>query len=462
MASISKQKNGGKVIQFFPVDNTGRKSLYLGNVSMEFAREAKRHVEALLRAQVEQTVPDRPVLEWIGRLNGKLRKKFHTLGLIEQPLEEKQADEKAKAEAKPRLGQFLAEFFTRRVDVKPATKEVWGQTKRNLLDFFGADRTLETISAGEADDFKMYLIGENLASTTVHKRLQFARMFFRNALRRKVIASNPFAEVTSKATISSDRQEFIPRDHIARLLEACSNLEWRVIISLSRFGGLRCPSEVLSLKRENVDWTRDRIRVYSPKTEHHPGKESREIPLFPELRAVLMEAFESAPDGAEYVVGGNYRTAAQGPAGWRNCNLRTQFERIIRHAGLEPWPRLFHALRASRETELAAEYPIHVVTAWMGNTPKIAMKHYLMVTDADFQKAMQNPMQSNDNSMQNPVQQGKAIAAQTRTELSRNNTSPCETRACASLCASERLDAGIISGEGGIRTLGPPYRKSRI
>ena len=85
------------------------------------------------------------------------------------------------------------------------------------------------------------------------------------------------------------------------------------------------------------------------------------------------------------------------------------------------------------------------MTAWLGNTPKIAMKHFLKVTDEDFRKAMQNPVQSNDNWMQNPVQQGKVIAAQTRTEPSRNDTSSCETRACASLCASEHLDAGIIS-----------------
>ncbi len=44
---------------------------------------------------------------------------------------------------------------------------------------------------------------------------------------------------------------------------------------------------------------------------------------------------------------------------------------------LEPWPRLLHAMRASRETELAAEYPLHVVTAWLGNTPKIALQYYL-------------------------------------------------------------------------------------
>jgi hypothetical protein len=44
-------------------------------------------------------------------------------------------------------------------------------------------------------------------------------------------------------------------------------------------------------------------------------------------------------------------------------------------------------MRASRETELAKEYPIHIVCQWLGNTPRIALKHYLQVTDADFEKA---------------------------------------------------------------------------
>ena len=73
------------------------------------------------------------------------------------------------------------------------------------------------------------------------------------------------------------------------------------------------------------------------------------VPLFPELRPILEEAFDLAPEGAVYVVE-RYREASMGPKGWRNCNLRTQFERIINRAGVEPWPRLFHNLRASRET----------------------------------------------------------------------------------------------------------------
>ncbi len=91
-----------------------------------------------------------------------------------------------------------------------------------------------------------------------------------------------------------------------------------------------------------------------------------------------------------------------------STNLRTQLLRIVRRAGVEPWERLFHNLRASRETELAKEYPIHVVTAWLGNTPSIAMNHYLQVTVDDYTKALQNPMQSSAKALQNPVQQPAA------------------------------------------------------
>ncbi len=34
---------------------------------------------------------------------------------------------------------------------------------------------------------------------------------------------------------------------------------------------------------------------------------------------------------------------------------------IIKRAGLVPWPRVIHAMRASAETDLAAEYPIGAV-----------------------------------------------------------------------------------------------------
>ena len=90
----------------------------------------------------------------------------------------------------------------------------------------------------------------------------------------------------------------------------------------------------------------------SPKTQHLAGRSYRVIPLFPTVRSFLEAAWEEAPDGAEYVMPEEYRRRAQGPAGWANANLRTTLEKVVRRSGLEPWPRLWHSMRASCETDL--------------------------------------------------------------------------------------------------------------
>ncbi len=126
------------------------------------------------------------------------------------------------------------------------------------------------------------------------------------------------------------------------------------------------------------------MTIRSPKTEHHVGKESRIIPIFLELHPYLVEAFERADEGEEYLIT-RYRAATQ--------NLRTTFKKIIHRAGLKPWPKLFQNLRSTRQTELEDHFPSHVVCAWMGNSESVAKKHYLQVTDDHYRKSLQNPVQ---------------------------------------------------------------------
>ena len=64
-----------------------------------------------------------------------------------------------------------------------------------------------------------------------------------------------------------------------------------------------------------------------------------------------------------------------------------------RRAGVSSWPKLFQNLRASRATELAAEYPGHEAAEWLGHSTAIAQKHYWQVTDANFARAVQNAVQ---------------------------------------------------------------------
>jgi integrase len=372
MASIADDQGGRRRILFMNPDGQ-RKAIRLGKIDRKSAESIKRHVEAMLSAKLNGEPLQPATASWLTGIGAKLRDKLAVVGLVEAP-------------KRAALGEFLRSYILSRPDVKPATLEVWQQPCRNLIEFFGEDKPLRKITAGDCEQFKAWLLTQPLAPATIAKRLAFVRSFLHVARKHKLIDGNPFTEVKIPTASVSARQRFIDRDLVNRLL-AVANPTWRTIIALARFGGLRCPSEVLSLEWRHIDWEQNIITETSPKTSRYDGKGSRTIPLFAELRTFLEDARELA-EGQTHVVGGNHLAKANGPTGWKNCNLRTSFEKLVKRAGLEPWPRLFHNLRSSRETELLEEFPIHVVAKWMGHDAKVCIKHYAQTTDEHFERAV--------------------------------------------------------------------------
>src|SRR5688572_23966648 len=251
---------------------------------------------------------------------------------------------------------FLDDSFAS-VTVKPGTATTYGQTRRVLVEHCGEAKPLRDIEPLDADKWRQWMKADGLADSTISRRVKHARQMFKRAVKWRLIRENPFADVVAGSQSNKARQYFITREDAQRVLDKCPDTQWKLLFALSRYGGLRCPSEHLALNWSDVDFERRRIRVPSCKTEHIEGGDSRFIPLFPELESLLTAALREAPEGAVYVI-----TRYRGT----NSNLRTQLGRIIRRAGLSPWPKLFHNLRSTRQTELAERYPIHVVCAWMG------------------------------------------------------------------------------------------------
>ncbi len=153
------------------------------------------------------------------------------------------------------------------------------------------------------------------------------------------------------------------------------------------------------LKWSDIHWDVERFTVTSPKTKRY-GKATRIVPVFPELRLFLDEAFGLADDGETWLVpmlGGN-----------GNKNLGTTLRKIIRRAGAEVWPKLFQDCRSSRQAELEQQFPTYVVCSWLGNTPTVAHKHDLTVTDEQYATAgrsgdklgMQTPVLCRSDSQQ--------------------------------------------------------------
>jgi len=364
MASISNDPNGRRRVQF--VDSDGkRKTIRLGKVSHRAAEAIKVKVEDLLSATITGHTPRDDTSRWAANLDDSLHKKLANVGLVQQ-------------RGSATLGGFIDQYIDRRSDVKASTQTVYERVKRYLVDYFGSDRDLRTITPGDADAWRLDLISQGKADNTIRRSCGVAKQFFTAAVRAQLITSNPFVDLVAAVKAVHDRFYFVTQKEAAAVLDACPDTEWRLLFALARFGGLRVPSEVRLLRWADIDWERGRIRVPSPKTEHHEDGAERIIPLFPELRSHLLNAFEHAEEGGEWCIA-RYRDPS--------VNLRTQLQKIIRRAGLVPWPKLWQNLRSTRETELADEFPIHVVCKWIGNSQPVAARHYLQLTDEHFERA---------------------------------------------------------------------------
>ena len=170
---------------------------------------------------------------------------------------------------------------------------------------------------------------------------------------------------------------FIRRQEAAAVLDACPDAQWRLLFALSRYGGLRCPSEHLGLRWDDIDWERSRMTIRSPKTEHHEGRTAASCHL---LRT------PAVPGRGLGISRSRHEVRHHPLPEQRRKNPKTSEPSLPRSSStrLKPWPKLWHNLRATGETKLAETFPIHGVCQWIGNRQAVAKKHYLQTTGRAF------------------------------------------------------------------------------
>ena len=365
MASLSKSTNGTYSIQFLV--NGKRKTIYAGKMEPREANRLCEKVEELARiknrnGRIEES---EDLCKWLSKIIGtKLHDKLVNIGLVE-PVGNTQ------------LEAFIDAYIAMRTDLKGSSVQTMKSAKNRIVGIWGATKEIQSITKANVVELRASLLSK-LSSATVARTMKHGRQFLEHAVDSNLIIKNPFAKMKMGGQKNPSRLSFIDRETSQKVLDACPNLQWRLIFSLARFGGLRIPSELVGLKWDDVLWDQKKIRVPSPKTEHIEGKGHRWIPLFPEITEPLERAWEEAKEGEQFIFPRTITGAV---------NLRKGLTSIIKKAGLSPWPKLFQNLRASRETELCQNHPLHVVAAWIGNSPTIAIGHYLQTIDPDWEKA---------------------------------------------------------------------------
>ena len=369
MAGLSRIKSGGWLIQFPGLDGK-RQFVRLG------PEVAARAVASLWRDRINVMVADRDqgrehdaaTVRWLENLHEKYLRKLRAVGLAD------------------RHAHSVADLTNRYLDSLPPdysknTRLFYDRIIKKLHTYFGAGRLVAGIKPGDADAFRVWLgqkDGGGMGPASVARQFKSAHTIFARGVRWGFMATNPFEGIKAGVAVNIGRKVYVSRDTINAVLAQipADKLEFRAVVILSRFAGLRCPSEHLSLKLTDIDFDRRLLRVYAPKTG-----QTRLVPMFGEVYDVLLALHTAAEVGQVYVI---ERARTDG----MDTNWRTQFERYIERAGIVPWPKLFHGLRASFETDLAQNEPVHVFAAITGHTAKIALQHYTVVQQSDFDRVL--------------------------------------------------------------------------
>ena len=134
----------------------------------------------------------------------------------------------------------------------------------DLRNFFLDGVQLRDVTSNDAEKLKTHYLERGLAANTIARRLRTVRMFFKAAHARKLVSENPFAAVSHHSTNPDERRHYVTRDDARKLIDAATP-QWRVLVALARFAGLRTPNEPFSLKWSHVNFETSRMTVPSSK-----------------------------------------------------------------------------------------------------------------------------------------------------------------------------------------------------
>lgn len=308
-----------------------RHTIRLGRVTKKIAETARRMIESSKAAGYS---PERETAEWVGRVGDHIHERLVLAGLV--PRRRKAEEQNCT------LGHHLESYFVSLGKQKPTTARNYARARRLLEEYFGKDKQFDSITEGDADAYKRWLL-DRYAPASASVDVRRARQFLKAAVRRRLIPVNPFAEVPCGSQVNAERIFYVSPEMIERVIAVCPDHDWRLIFALPRYGGLRFPSEVEDLKWSDIDWENLVFTVHEKKVEHHPGRGVRVVPIFGDLRPHVERAFQERLPGAIYVV----------PQARGGRNLGTQAKRLVAKAGVAVWPKLFVNLRGSRSDDLA-------------------------------------------------------------------------------------------------------------
>ena len=219
--------------------------------------------------------------------------------------------------------------------------------------------------------YKEYLIQKGLRNVTINGRLAYIKAAMRQGEKWEFIPKRDWSSV-SKLKAPRGRVVFHTPEEINKLLAACPNDMWRIVVLLGADAGLR-RAEMMNLKWEDVDFNNNQLYIAPNKTAYH-----RIIPMTHTLR----NALEKAKIGAinEFVV--NIASSRKVE------NLSTYYHMFIKEAGINSF---LHKLRHTFASQLVQNgVELYTVSQLLGHRSMQKTEIYAHLVPQTLHKAVMN------------------------------------------------------------------------
>ncbi|GHT36477.1 hypothetical protein FACS189427_08160 [Planctomycetales bacterium] len=300
----------------------------------------------------------------------ELRKKLIDCGLINGKVDERV----------PTIVKLIEQYKSTRVGIKDASLDVDKRIFNYLVEYFGGKKRIDLITPAEAGGIRNYLMNERtvrrgkLKPSSANRAIRAIKPIFRFAVDCGYIAVSPFAKVKSGSIISLERQEYISVERIEEAIAACGNdIELRGLLAITRFQGLRIPSEVRDLKFSDFLTVKTGM-IFTVPVSGKTGR--RKMPVFSEFVPYLTELQQHRKEGQEYLFEKYRRVKASGKIEF--VNIGALIRKKMKRAGAPVWEKFFLNLRSSCITDKERlGWSRSLMDAVFGNSEQIRLKHYI-------------------------------------------------------------------------------------
>lgn len=274
--------------------------------------------------------------------------------------------------------EYVKKRIARGYDIKQRNcKEKLGIVKRYWAKYFDADRTVQSLTSRELDDFLMYLRTEKkLSADTVNKTMTAGNMAFEFLIKEGLITSNPLSSV-ERFKVNAKKRGIPTETEMKKLMEL--NWDWtdsvnKLAFKVAALFGLRA-GEISGLQVCDIDANADLLYIRhswndTDKLKDTKNGDDRIIPIEHGVALELLMNARRNPDYSEtsFVF---WSPKVEGQPMWPS-SFEDDFYLAMQKIGISEEQRkerniVFHSLRHYCATQIAQRASLEIAMKILGH-----------------------------------------------------------------------------------------------